>query len=235
MSMPLPKHEIGIVAALAPEVAGFAGRRAGAAGIDGVQVGVSGIGRERAAAASRALVEQGARLLVSWGTAGALAPGLAAGDLLVPRSVVAEGHEWMADAAWREWFGRTLASGLPVAAGRLWCGGAAVVSVPEKARLAARDLAAADMESAAVATVAGDAGVAFVAVKAICDPADRGIPGAALRLIGADGRLASRDLPGGLRDLLCAGPAAWRNLLALRSDFARARHTLRRAALVLSR
>jgi adenosylhomocysteine nucleosidase len=87
------------------------------------------------------------------------------------------------------------------------------------------------MESAAVAAVALAAGLPFMAVKVICDPAQHEVPRASVGMVGADGRVTLRGLPQVLR----AGPRSWRQMLVLRSDFAMARRSLDRAALVLAR
>lgn len=234
MFEPLTKHEVGVVVALASEAIGFAAGYPGVnrlVGDDHLRVSVAGIGRERAAAASRSLVEQGVRLLVSWGIAAGLAPELKAGDVVFPRSVMADGQEWVTDAAWRERFERALAPSGPAVTGRLWCSQAPIAFVAEKNALAKQGFVAADMESAAVAAVADSVGLPFVALKVVCDPVHREVPGAALGMIDASGHVTLRGLP----DVVRAGPRVWRQMLALRLDFTAARHTLTQAALVLSK
>lgn len=233
MFTPLPKCEIGVVVALASEAAGFLttrGERDPFAKTGDVRLIVAGIGYERAAAASRCLVEQGARLLVSWGVAGGLSPLLKPGDILLPPEVVAQDYQWSVDAAWRERFERALEPCGCVVSGKLWCSPAPMASVAGKAALATQDLAAVDMESAAVAAVAASVGVPFVAVKVICEPAHHEIPAAALQMIGPTGHTRLRGIPG----VVLAGPQSWRQMLALRSDFSIARRTLRRAASAVS-
>ena len=184
---------------------------------------VAGIGSPRAGLAARRLVDAGARALLSWGVAGGLSDALAPGDLLLPERIDAEGDAWLVDAEWRA----QLARQLPAATGgRLWCSRSPVLSLPDKQALAARGMSAVDMESAAVAAVASMACLPFVAVKAICDPAGRAVPGPALELLDADGRLRLLRLPGAL----CGGPALWRELNRLRADFVLARRALQRAA-----
>jgi adenosylhomocysteine nucleosidase len=226
-------REVGVVAALASEAAGLVAARAGNRRgiIDGLRVDAAGLGQQRATVASRRLDDQGVRALVSWGVAGGLSPALGAGDILLPASVVAEGQEWEVDIAWREHLARALAACGSVVTGRLWCSEVPVFSIAAKARLATRDLAATDMESAAVAAVALAAGLPFMAVKVICDPAQHEVPRASVGMVGADGRVTLRGLPQVLR----AGPRSWRQMLVLRSDFAMARRSLDRAALVLAR
>ncbi|MFN7174685.1 MAG: hypothetical protein ACK4MT_08280, partial [Thermaurantiacus tibetensis] len=85
-----PTTRVGIVCGLASEAA--------ALGLPGVAV--SGARPEMAEAHARRLAAEGAEALLSVGLAGALAPGLAPGDLLVPaRVVTAEGRGFEADAA----------------------------------------------------------------------------------------------------------------------------------------
>jgi adenosylhomocysteine nucleosidase len=225
--------DVGVVAALASEAAGLVAAHGGnrREGIDGLRVSVAGMGHLRATAAGQCLVERGARALVSWGIAGGVSPAFNAGDILLPTSIVGKSREWAVDSAWRKRIALALAACGSVATGRLWCGEMPVLSIASKAGLAAQGLAASDMESAAVAAVALAAGVPFVAVKVICDPAQHEVPRASLAMVGSDGRLTLRGLP----QLLRAGPRCWRQMLVLRSDFAVARRTLERAALVLSR
>jgi adenosylhomocysteine nucleosidase len=191
---------------------------------------IAGLGFERAGQAARKLVGRGARALLSWGVAGGLASNLVPGDLLLPARVISENGEWTTDPVLRarvqEVLGGTLREG-----GNLYCSQGPVTSVEAKRALAARGMLAVDMESAAVAAIAQRAGVPFVAVKAICDPASREIPAIALRLLDQDGGVRWRALPGALRQ----GPRAWRDLNLLREDMAAARGSLWRPARVLPR
>lgn len=229
----VPPHEIGIVVALPAEARslGIARWRPGAwtrcpAGC----VAMAGVGHERATVAARQLLDQGMRMLLSWGVAGALAPSLRPGDVLLPDRVVAACGEWSVDNALRARLATALHTGDADAPVRLWCGDAPVTRSADKRDLARRNLHAVDMESAAVASVATDAGAAFAVVKAICDPAARVLPAAASALLRGDGRLRVR----GLLDAAVGGPAVWRQLNQLRHDFEAAHRALRRAARQLS-
>jgi adenosylhomocysteine nucleosidase len=57
------------------------------------------------------------------------------------------------------------------------------------ARFAASGALAVDMESLGVARAAEAAGLPFLVVRAVADPAGRSLPRAALKAIGPDGRL----------------------------------------------
>jgi len=86
------------------------------------------------------------------------------------------------------------------------------------------------MEAAAVACVAHEAGVPFLAIKAVCDPAGRALPACAPRLLRADGRVRVAALLA----TLARGPRTWRDLRRVRRDFDAARASLREAASLLS-
>ncbi|MGH8162742.1 MAG: hypothetical protein ACREP1_00235, partial [Rhodanobacteraceae bacterium] len=182
-----------------------------------------------AAAAAERLVEQGANVLMSWGIAGGLSPSLKSGDLVVPKCVVSERHEWNVDRSWRDRLSNALAVCGVVTGGNLWCSRMPILSIPEKQALAARGMIATDMESAAVAAIAASARVPFVAVKAICDISHHALPAMAPALLDAQGRVRPR----GLIEVLRAGPRTWLQLNAVRGDFAVARAALRSAAQVV--
>ncbi len=82
--------------------------------------------------------------------------------------------------------------------------------------------AAVDMESGAVAKTATAAGIPFAVLRAICDPADRTLPPAALLALNSNGRInATRILAS-----LLANPTQIAALLALARDAAKARRAL---------
>lgn len=233
--MPTPPSppEIGIIVALPMEAAclGVRGCCVGASrNVGNMRVFVAGIGGDPAAAAARQLVRHGARVLLSWGVAGGLSPALAPGELLIAAQVVTRDGCWDADDHWLGRVEQALHTCVRhTHTGRLWCDEQVVCSIHAKRQLALRGLLAVDMESAAVARVAADAGIPFVAVKSICDPFNRALPAAALQLLDARGRLRLRALASVLR----GGPATWRALRVLRGDFTAARRGLRRAAAAL--
>jgi adenosylhomocysteine nucleosidase len=160
-------------------------------------VACSGADAVRAEAGARRLVSEGVTALVSFGLAGGLVDGLAPGDLFVPERIVTDdGTVYRADPAWRK-----AVAAMPVIPG---CGGrrafvlkGALVSVAVavdtadgKRSLAKQTRAVAvDMESAAVARVAAEFGLPFLAFRAVGDPVVRPLPSAALAAVGADGSL----------------------------------------------
>lgn len=119
-------------------------------------------------------------LVVSAGACGALAPDLAAGDLVVPEIVV--------DAAGGRW----PASPLPrlIAAGTLLTVTEVVETSAQKSRLWLETGArVVDMESAHILAWAAGRGVAGAVIRGVSDGAERGVPAALAASVADDGRV----------------------------------------------
>jgi adenosylhomocysteine nucleosidase len=135
--------------------------------------------------------------IISFGVAGGLAPGLAAGTKLVARSVVAEnGARYYGDPVWSK---------------RLSCalGGAAIADIAgvdlpvggPAERLALHlntGALAADTESHVAARAAAAHKLPFAAFRVVADPAHRQLPHAALVAIKPDGSLTLGAILGSL-------------------------------------
>jgi adenosylhomocysteine nucleosidase len=218
----------GVVAALPGEGRALVGRRLAAGSLVTLAGGgwlmLSGMGGGRAAAAATLLLERGATALLSWGSAGGLDPGLPAGSLLLPAAVrAADGATLAIDPAWHQRLCDRLAGHAALSTGVLMEGRGVIRRPADKAVLRETSGAVAvDMESAAVARVASRAGVPFVAVRAVADPASLAVPGAALAAVDGWGRL--RLLP--LLAALVRQPGQWRALRTLRTGFAASQATL---------
>lgn len=172
--------------ALAPGMARAADvRGTGIYALDEALLAVSGMGWAPALGAARALMASGATALASVGTAGALDPALGCGAIVLPEEVVSlEGPPVPADPLWRY----ALAQTLPrehVYGGRLLGTRRPLGSRLDKA-IARRETraVAVDMESAAIARVAADAGAPFLAVRVIVDTAGEDLPRAVLAASG---------------------------------------------------
>jgi adenosylhomocysteine nucleosidase len=154
--------------------------------------------------------------LVSFGLCGGLDPALRPGTLLVPRQVRDGAECYATDAALAARLGGW--SGGDVLTGR-----AVVAAASEKARLfAATGAAAVDLESGAVARVARWHGLPFAVLRAVCDPAERDLPSAALAALDQAGAI-------GLRRVLASivrSPGQLPALLRLARDAAAARRAL---------
>ncbi|HUZ75123.1 MAG TPA: hopanoid-associated phosphorylase [Stellaceae bacterium] len=197
----------------------------------GIEAVATGGDPERTAAAVERILATAASLM-SFGIAGALAPGLAPGTLLLPRRVVSEGTAITVDEAWRGRVDEALrALGLrPVADDIL--GATAIIAAPEeKARLHRRTGAVAvDLESHIAAVAAQRLSRPFMVLRAVADPAGFALPPAAAVGLDAAGRAALLPVLGSiLRD-----PAQVPALLRLARHTRRALAALTQAAAALS-
>jgi adenosylhomocysteine nucleosidase len=162
------------------------------------------------------LLDAGVGGVVSFGLAGGLDPALRPGQVVIPATVLTEEGIYSADPGLAALFGGATDH-------RLWGGARVAASVAEKRALFARTGAQAiDLESGVVAKEAGARGVPFIAVRAICDPADRDLPPAALVALDQAGAI------GLARVLLSVArqPGQVPELLALAQDAAAARRGL---------
>ncbi len=171
-----------------------------------------------AEAAVRGLVARGVTRLVSFGLAGGLDPSLPPGALLVPRVVLVDGQgPCEADEALCDWLGGATQ-------GALLAGDWVVATAAAKRALRERTGAVAvDLESGAVARAATRQGIGFAVLRAVCDPAGRDLPPAALAALDRAGGV------GALRVLLSVlgRPAQVPALLRLARDAAAAQRALR--------
>ncbi len=154
----------------------------------GHQIIVTGIGPENAAAGAERLLGGRVDALVSWGTAGALSADLPAGKLLVYTNVVdSSGIHRQCDPTWQRDILHALRT-TDVRTGCAYTSDHALTDPAEKAALhRTTKCVAVDMESAAIGAAAVAAGVRFVAVRAVVDPAAFAIPRIALDALADDG------------------------------------------------
>jgi hopanoid-associated phosphorylase len=174
--------------------------------------------------AAEALLEEDVTALLSWGTAGALHPELLPGSLLLPETVLSSRQTvFRTDASWRRRLVDRLGGDLDIYPDPLVESHAVVTTPQEKAVLREHcGASAVDMESASVARVARQARRPFMAIRAVCDPADRVLPAAALEAVDSRGRVRPVRL---LRSLL-RHPGELSHLIALTRDFRAALLTL---------
>jgi hopanoid-associated phosphorylase len=128
-----------------------------------------------------------AHCLVSFGVAGALAPGLRPGDVILSGEVIEEDRRW---APSDEFHRRLLDLAWQIGSFEGPVLGARNILATEEAKMAAwreTGALAVDMESAIVARAAEQAGIPFVVLRAIADPATRELPPAALIPLSEDG------------------------------------------------
>lgn len=245
---------IGVVAALAGEARALdmtapSGERA-----QETLLRISGVGTAAATHAAEELIRAGAHALLSWGVAGGLDPDLPTGAICLPATILDAGGrgapgpgaarsgtgegavplERLATSDhWRAAFLDALAAqparleGAPLSEGALLSGtSAALASVAAKrAALESTGAVAIDMESGAVARVARDASLPFIAVRVIIDAFDDEIPAAVVRA-SRSGRVQMTRLLGGL----LLAPAEVLGLLRLARRYGIATRRLRAVA-----
>jgi adenosylhomocysteine nucleosidase len=189
------------------------------------EVAIGGGTPAGAEAAAERLVARGANALLSFGLAGGLDPDLHPGSIVVPVAVLDDGHRYFTDEGLCRGCGGATAS-LVLAVD------AVVTDAASKQRLSAETGASAvDVESGAVARVAHRGHLQFAVLRAVCDPAQRGLPPAALVALDVRGTIRLARVLGSMAKRPWQIPA----LLRLAVDAAIARRALARAASVLQR
>lgn len=171
------------------------------------------------------LVEDGANALISFGLAGGLDPALTAGALLLPRAVLSQDTAFPCDEA-------ICAALEGERIDYVLAGHEVVATAVDKAQLWRESGAGAvDLESGAVAEVAAASGLPFAVMRAVCDPATRDLPRAAVEALDEQGRVA----PLKMAAILARHPSEFIGLVALGLDAVRARKSLIRGAESLRR
>lgn len=189
----------------------------------GFQVIIAAGNADRTAELVAAAARQ-ARCLVSFGVAGGLAPQLRPGDVILSTEVIGTAQRWQSDERFRGEMAE-LATRIGALAGPVLGASLPLASEAQK-RLAWRDTGAlaVDLESAIVASVAAAAGIPFLVLRTIADPASRTLPPAALIPLAADGtpalgRVVAAVLrrPGQIAQLFALARETRRALAALAS------------------
>jgi hopanoid-associated phosphorylase len=187
---------------------------------------------ERALAAA---LERGASGVISFGTAGGLAPDLEPGTLVIADAVDGPFGRIATDPAWTARIAAALAAS-PLAP-RVRRGVEAAVAAPltgasDKAALhgSTGGALAVDMESHRAAAAAAAHGLPFVVCRAIVDPAWRSLPKAAMAGLRDDGTTAVLPV---LREL-ARDPSQLGGLLRIAADAKAARQTLSAARQALA-
>ena len=164
---------------------------------------------------------------ISFGLAAGLRPGLPPGALVLAETVFDGGASFATDADWRA----ELRELLPYAESANLAGvDEPVASAPAKASLyRATGAAAADMESHIVARFARERRLRFAVIRAVADPAARGLPPAAMVAIGPQGKM---DIPALARSII-GQPSQLGELIRLGLDACTGMRALNRAVRAL--
>jgi adenosylhomocysteine nucleosidase len=137
-----------------------------------------------------------AECLVSFGIAGALAPNLKPGDIILSTEVIDADRRWLT--------GESLLPRIPELVAQIGAiegpvlGAQIIVATKADKRRAWQETGAiaVDLESVVVARAAAALGIPFLVLRAIADPATRALPPAALLPLAYDGTLDVRRVLG---------------------------------------
>jgi adenosylhomocysteine nucleosidase len=187
----------------------------------------AGADARRAEALAHQLVDQGATALLSFGIAAGLDPTAEPGQIVLATEIVLpDGFRVPADRVWRSRLAAAL-SGLRYVEAPIAGTDRMLATVDQKSDLLRRTrAAAADMESHGVARAAARRLVPCLAIRAVADPASRGLPRSAMAGLAADGSLR----PGAAAKGLIRAPGELSALLQLSVHFASALAALWRVA-----
>jgi adenosylhomocysteine nucleosidase len=191
----------------------------------------AGVGQVRAAEGARFLIRRfSPQILVSFGFAGGLAPQVARGTLVAGTALVSENSPLTSAVADQLLTARFLAvaeaAGIPVHRGTIVTTPRLVADTASKSLLRATSGACAvDMETAGIVAVAHEAGLPWIAIRAIIDGVEDSLPVACLAALRDDGDVAVRPL---LRIIYRSPQLLW-SFLRLAGATATARHRLSQA------
>lgn len=224
--------ELGIIAAMSDEGRALTGGPVPAGAPvqfrRGAVLLVSGIGPERAGAAARILIENGAGALMSWGFACSLQRDISPGEIVIPgRVIAADGSIHAADPFWQERLLRRMRLHLTVSGGALAESFRIMPDYSAKEALGRETGAvASDMESASIGAAALKAGIPFLAVRAVTDTMEMRVPPCAGDCVDRLGRIRPLLLLKGLLQ----SPADLPDVIRLGRNFRAARRSLKALA-----
>jgi adenosylhomocysteine nucleosidase len=196
-------------------------------------VAYSGAGPTNATVAAELLVAKGATRLISWGCAAALGASLKPGDLILADKLIdAENKEMDINADWHSYANHLLAKFLVVTRGCLAESVSIVSTSTDKKHLHSLTGAVAlDMESIAVAKVAKQYILPFLAFRVIVDPVEMSLPLAINYSLNDRGEIVLKKLLA----FLFLHPAELPDLIKLGLNFNAAKKTLKSVAKQLDR
>lgn len=147
------------------------------------KVMLTGMGSDNAQLGAHKLIQAGCTQLISWGCAGALAPHLKSGDLIMPKA--------LNNAAWQAKIINHLTIDKNIVQGALYNSKMIIHLALEKHALHTESNAVAvDMESHAIADIAKQHQLPFLALRCIVDPANFDLPYALAKACNAQGQIS---------------------------------------------
>lgn len=195
---------------------------------DDIVLAYSGAGTNNARAASELLIAQGSTRLISWGCAAALSEILKPGDLVLADTLTdAEGAQIDIHPDWLRFTKNLLSTYLKVHTGNLAESKSIVATGKDKKRLHTQTGAIAlDMESIAIAKVALQNNLPFLAIRAIADPVNMNLPKAINHSLNNEGDIVL----GKLLLFIALHPSELPGLIKLGLHFNAAKNTLKLVA-----
>ena len=198
----------------------------------------SGAGADNAENAANLLIQQGATHLISWGCAAALSPNLQSGDLVLADTVIAhDGEHIELDRSYHKQLKSVLEKLSVESKTRFALHQGALLeskdlvakSSDKQQRYQQTRAVALDMESAAVAKVAKQHNIPFLAIRAIADPVSMDLPEAVSYALNSKGDVELAKL----LKYLVKHPKELTGLITLGQQFSAAKRTLKTVASAL--
>jgi adenosylhomocysteine nucleosidase len=185
----------------------------------------SGAGDNNARAAANLLLSSGSTQLISWGCACALSPQLKSGDLVLATAILSlDNPPITINNAWHNTVNNLLADKLVVHHGELLSSKVLINTCSEKQHLFENTKAIAlDMESYAIAEVAQNNNLPFLAIRVIADTAIMDLPKAVSYSLNSDGEVQLLKL----LSYLLKRPSEIEQLIKLGNSFSRAKKSLK--------
>ncbi len=195
---------------------------------DKIMLAYSGAGANNARSASELLIAQGATRLISWGCAAALSETLKPGDLVLADTLIdAEGAQINIDPDWHNYAKNLLSTALKVHTGSLTESKGIVATSQDKKQLHRHSGAIAlDMESIAIAKVALQYQLPFLAIRTIADPVSMDLPKAINHSLNNEGDVVLSKL----LLFIALHPAELPGVIKLGLHFNKAKNTLKLTA-----
>lgn len=155
-----------------------------------ILVSLAGTGAKNAKKATEQLLAAGAKQIISWGCAGALAPNLKAGDLIIPKLIQTQSNKQLnTHPVLRTKIINALTEQIYFE-GTLLESSSIIAKAEEKSALFnEKSTIAVDMESAAAAEICKKTGTPFIAIRTIVDPANFNLPAAISHSINSAGNV----------------------------------------------
>jgi len=196
-----------------------------------ILVAHAGTGPANAIKATELLLAKGSTQLISWGCAAALDHSLNAGDLCVPKIIIAENQQrYPTNPDWQQHTTKLLSELHAIHSDPLSESCSLVSTQTDKKALHdAFGSVALDMESAAIAKIAKKANIPYLVIRAIADPANMDMPDAITYALNNEGIVNIKKLI----IYLLTHPNEIPSLIKLGLAFQSARRTLKYAARVL--